>query len=481
MKTKKIAYSIFVAVIWLILWQVAASIIQNPILFAGPQEVLIRMIQMFVNDEVYRAILYSFLNIGMGFLIAFISGVVVGFWSGKNHAVQTFLAPMMGTMKAVPMASFAILLLIWFGAKSLSMLTVVLIVFPQIYLAVIEGMKQVKKEWIELARVYEVSEWEKIRYLYLKEIIPYLVSTSKVSIGMGFKSGVAAEVIGLVKDSFGEGLYFNRIYLDTAGVFAWTILIILSSQCFETVFLLLLKGFEKELVLKYRPFVASMSGYGNRQRKRRPQDEEERQNGVINLKNVSFGYHGKSIIENLNTTIYYGDRKLLEQPSGTGKTTLFRLLANLEQPTSGEICEPKDLVISYLFQDERLLEHMSAIDNIRFALGLSEEEARNELMELLDSESIEQPVCELSGGMKQRVEVVRACTKNADLYLLDEPLKGLDSKNRKLVAEYILKKIKSKTMIVALHHKEEQVFLNLSCEVENGEKDRISWDYHLGK
>jgi NitT/TauT family transport system permease protein len=80
-----------------------------------------------------------------------------------------------------------------------------------------------------------------VRYLFIPAVHPYLVSSCRTALGMSWKSGVAAEVIGIPKASIGEQLYYTKLYLDTSGLFAWTFSIILISAVFEFVFLTLLK------------------------------------------------------------------------------------------------------------------------------------------------------------------------------------------------------------------------------------------------
>ena len=92
-----------------------------------------------------------------------------------------------------------------------------------------------------MAVVFRMPVWRKIRFIYLPALVPYLVSGCRIALGMSWKSGAAAEVIGLPEHSIGEHLYMAKIYLETADLFAWTLVIVLVSLAFERAFLALLR------------------------------------------------------------------------------------------------------------------------------------------------------------------------------------------------------------------------------------------------
>ena len=94
---------------------------------------------------------------------------------------------------------------------------------------------------LELARAYRFSRWKAVRLVYLPSLRPHLRSAAATAMGLAWKSGVAAEVIGIPEGSIGEQLYYSKLYLDTAGLFAWTFVIIVISALFERFFLYLLK------------------------------------------------------------------------------------------------------------------------------------------------------------------------------------------------------------------------------------------------
>ena len=156
------------------------------------------------------------------------------------------MAPFMLTVKAVPVASFVILILMWVSSKNLSIIISFLIVLPVIYTNIKDGISSCDKQLLEMAQVFRISPMRKIRYIYISQIMPFFRAACSISLGLCWKSGVAAEVIGIPKNSIGENLYNAKIYLDTPDLFAWTVVIILISLIFEKLFIYLLdKGIKR--------------------------------------------------------------------------------------------------------------------------------------------------------------------------------------------------------------------------------------------
>ena len=136
-------------------------------------------------------------------------------------------------LKSIPVASFVILALIWAGSGNLSVLIAFIVVLPMIYVNTLAGLKSTDGKLLEMARVFRMPLARKVRYIFVPALLPYLKSGCRIALGMSWKSGVAAEVIGVPDHSVGEKLYMAKIYLNTGDVLAWTLVIILVSALFE--------------------------------------------------------------------------------------------------------------------------------------------------------------------------------------------------------------------------------------------------------
>ena len=149
----------------------------------------------------------------------------------------------------------------------------------------------------------------------------------------------------------------------------------------------------------------------------------------LHIKNLCKSFDGRPVLENVSFTAGPGVTCVMA-PSGAGKTTLLRILLGLERPDSGSV--PEGVRWSAVFQEDRLLEHLDAMGNLRFVLGaaLDEPAASALLTELGLGDTAGKPVREFSGGMKRRLALARALLAPSDALALDEPFTGLDEENR---------------------------------------------------
>ncbi len=217
----------------LLLWQCIYMTINQRLILASPLEVVVNLMQMIRRTDFWRTVLYSVLRITGGFLIAFATGVVLGILAGRCKALEMLLWPYATAIKAVPVASFIILALMWIGSDKLSILISALMVFPIIYTNVLEGIKSADKRLLEMAYIYRLSNIKKLIYIYLPALKTYIKAAVSMALGIAFKAGTAAEVIGIPDGSIGERLYEAKIYFDTAELLAWTVAIVIVSIVLE--------------------------------------------------------------------------------------------------------------------------------------------------------------------------------------------------------------------------------------------------------
>ena len=173
---------------------------------------------------------------------------------------------------------------------------------------------------------------------------------------------------------------------------------------------------------------------------------------MLKINNISFSYDNKQIFKDFSLDINDGDRICLFGESGCGKTTLIRLIANLEKPQKGEITNNK--TISYCFQENRLLPFKSVLENITL-YGADENKAIEILTNLGLEDAENYNISELSGGMERRVALARALAQNFDVLLLDEPFTGLDENNITVASNVINEYLGNKTLILVTHSKDE--------------------------
>lgn len=469
---KKSFQKCMIILFWLCVWQIAAVLTRNDILLVGPWQVGAAFLENMIRPDFLKIVIYSFARIGSGFFLALMTGVFLGALSYRYALLEALFSPVMTTLKSIPVASFVVLLLIWFGSARLSFFISFLIVFPNVYVNTIAGLKSTDRKLLEMAEVFDIRGWNRFCYLYRPALMPYLLSCLKISLGMSWKSGVAAEVIGMPEYSLGERLYMSKIYLDTAGLFAWTLTVILLSFAFEKAILYLVKKFAD---WKPYPSVKWSSVTGAAADLKGQRRGNVRASGNIYIRDIHKKYGEQQILNQFSMTLEQGKHYCLMAPSGSGKTTLLRLLNRIEQPDMGTI-EGVPERIGMVFQEDRLCEDYSAISNIMLTLNAVKltciADVRQEALQILPEECLNKPVSELSGGMKRRCAILRAMLSGADLVVMDEPFAGLDEENRKKTAAYILERLDGRTLLVTTHREEDvELLRGVRVELKDGGYD----------
>ena len=234
-------------VIALLVWHLAAVALGQEILLVSPIRVIQQLSVLCREMSFWQSILFTLTRITGGFLSALIMGTILGVIAARVHNLEVLLWPYMAVIKASPVASFIILCLIWTSSDNLSVIISFLIVLPVVYTNILQGMKATDKKMLEMASVYRLSTWKTIKYIYIPALKPYFTAACSIAVGMSWKSGTAAEVIGIPGGSIGEKLYKAKVYLSSADLLAWTLVIIVISVLCEKLVILLVRKFYEVL------------------------------------------------------------------------------------------------------------------------------------------------------------------------------------------------------------------------------------------
>lgn len=233
--------------VWLLVWQLAAMAVGREILLPSPLRVLTRLGELVVQGETWLAILHSLARIGGGFLLGLVTATLLALCASRFRAVRELMSPLMLAIKSVPVASFVILALVWVSSKNLAVLIVFLMVLPVMYLNVLDGVDRLDRRLSEMARVFRVPALRQALRVNLPQVMPGFLTGCRLALGLCWKAGAAAEVIGMPRGSIGEKLQQAKVYLDTPDLFAWTVVILLISRGFEQVMLWVLDEMGRRL------------------------------------------------------------------------------------------------------------------------------------------------------------------------------------------------------------------------------------------
>lgn len=475
-----------IILLWLCIWQLAAALAHNSILLVGPVQAGRSFLENITRPDFWKIVIYSFIRVGMGFFLALFWGLLLGGLAYCHPLTEEALSPFMMAVKSIPVASFVVLLLIWFGSGSLSLLISFLVVLPNVYVSTIAGLKSTDTEMLEMAEVFCIGGFNRFFCIYRPALMPYLISCLKTSLGMSWKSGVAAEIIGMPKYSLGERLYMSKVYLDTAGLFSWTLVIIILSFAFEKTVLYLVKKFDSwspepiHLVrhraddskshidgVKSPVNIGRSHISGGKSPANTGKSHADAPIGDIHIKDVSKAYDGRKVIDGFSHTFKQGGRYCLTAPSGAGKTTLLKLINRIERPDSG-IIEGVSRRIGMVFQEDRLCGRYDTVTNIMLAAdaGIDKEKIYEEASRILPKDCLNKPVSELSGGMRRRCAILRAMLSGSDIIIMDEPFNGLDEENRRKTASYISERLEGRTLLITSHRAQDiELFGGISVEL----------------
>ena len=423
--------------LWLAVWQLASLLVAQPLILPGPAGVASSLLGLVTSGAFWGKVGFSAARILGGMLAAYVLALVLATLSHASTAVRVLVHVPLAAIKSTPVVCVVVLLLIWLGSANVSVAAVFLMALPGVYFPVLEGLDQIAGGLDEVFSLHGVRGAARALGCAWPQVLPYVIAASETVVGMSWKAGVAAELIGVPAGSIGERIYQAKLLLDTADLFAWTIAVIAIASVCERVFLRLVRASGNAAV--HVAAIVRLHPAGAR---------GERPRGAWRLRGVKLA-HGVS--NPIDACVPDGGRLCVMAPSGSGKTTLLRTLVGLEQPVSGSFEGPESLSIE--LQDARLVEGASALCNVALTAGegLGVDELRELLERLVPGIDVDAAVSELSGGQRRRVELARALLAPGDSVLLDEPFAGLDDAARDLACAVIADELRGRSLIVSTH------------------------------
>lgn len=236
-----------VAAFWLALWQLVSFLVGQEILMVSPVSTFATLVRLMGTGGFYLSVGQTFGRIALGFLLALIVGAALGALSHFSRGARLLLSPPMAAVKATPIASFVILALIWISARDLSIFISFLMALPLIYESALAGLDGADGKLLEMADVFGIPVGRRARAIYAPAAAPYLLSACRSAMGICWKAGIAAEVIGQPANSIGDALYRAKLFLATDELFAWTAAVVALSILFEKLAVKTIGAAEKRL------------------------------------------------------------------------------------------------------------------------------------------------------------------------------------------------------------------------------------------
>ncbi|MBR1566408.1 MAG: ABC transporter permease subunit [Oscillospiraceae bacterium] len=237
-----------VLVFWIIVWALASTAVNQELLLPGPLQVARRLAALASTVDFWLTLGRSILRILTGIVSAVILGVWIGLFTHKSIFARELLSPVMTLLKSTPVASFIILALVWLGRSVVPIFIAGLMVLPVIWANTAAGLAGIDPQLLEMAKVYSLPRRRVLLRIVWPSLLPYLRSALRSALGLGWKAGIAAEVLTVPPRSIGKSIFEAKLYLETTELFAWTAAVIALSFLIERVLLRLVDGIgRKEL------------------------------------------------------------------------------------------------------------------------------------------------------------------------------------------------------------------------------------------
>lgn len=244
---KKILTPIIIALIWLVIWQGIYMLIDNPLFVSAPIDVFKRIFELAKTSLFWKDVYLSVYRILIGFIFGVLIGLLMAFVTSISVTEKLF-SPLKVIIRATPIASFIMLAWIWLERDMIPVFISSLMVIPVVWGNVSTGIKNIDKDFKELAKVYKIKKSTQFKNIYLPGVLPYFTTALCTCAGLVWKAGVAAEVLCQPKNSIGSNLFYAKSILETVDVFAWTTVVIIISLALEMLIKFILKKLEKKFM-----------------------------------------------------------------------------------------------------------------------------------------------------------------------------------------------------------------------------------------
>ncbi len=233
MPFKTVGRHIAVLAFWLGIWAALAALVSRPLLLPGPLAVLRRLVELAAGAGFWRTAAVSLGRILLGAVLGVLAGVLLAAGTCRWALLRALLSPLLTIVRATPVASFILLVLIWVGRDVLPVVIVFLMVLPVVWANVSAGIDTVSTSLLEMAKIYHFSPTRTVKLVYIPWVMPHFLAACRTGLGLAWKAGVAAEVLTVPVLSIGRMLYESKLYLETVDLFAWTVVVVLLSLVIE--------------------------------------------------------------------------------------------------------------------------------------------------------------------------------------------------------------------------------------------------------
>ncbi|MGI5935628.1 MAG: ABC transporter permease [Oscillospiraceae bacterium] len=233
LKRNKLARTLGPIVFWLVVWQCAAMMVDRELILPSPLSTLRTLFELAQERQFWISAGFSLLRIFCGFASGVVLGAGLAVLTAISRAADALISPVIRVVRATPVASFIILVLLWISRVMVPAFISMLMVIPIVWEALSTAIGETDGELLEMARAYDFGRLKTVKLVYIPSVLPSFTSACLTAQGLAWKSGVAAEVLCLPRSAVGTELYYSKVYLETPVLFAWTAVVVVLSFLLE--------------------------------------------------------------------------------------------------------------------------------------------------------------------------------------------------------------------------------------------------------
>ena len=230
---RKILQTALIALIYIAVWEAVSLLVGKELLLPSPLSTLSRLAVLLTQGESWLYAGLTLLRIMTGYVIGVLLGVLLAVLTARSKFAEALLSPLRAIVKASPVTSFILLALLWLSSDMVPLVISVLMVVPMVWTATAEAILQTDPRLVEMGQLFGLTRWQIVKKIYVPSVLPQFLAACTTSLGFAWKSGVAAEIIALPKQSIGYMLYQSKLRIETPDLFAWTLMIVALSMLLE--------------------------------------------------------------------------------------------------------------------------------------------------------------------------------------------------------------------------------------------------------
>ena len=438
----------------MMIWALGAYFAGSELILPGPHATLKALVTLLGTGSFYLNVLWTLIRTALGIVISFGAGVVLAYLAAGNRTLMEFLRLPVSFFKSIPVMAIIIYVILVVKSDWVAVVVCFLMCFPIAYTNMLNGIASLDRQYTELGLSLGLDSGQMRRYIIRPQLEPHIKTALSLITAMSWKVVVASEVLAIPKYSIGYQMLNSKYYLETADLFAYMIVLIVLSLIAE------------KLVGAITEFDTAKLGKKLEKEAACAPEITQNMSGRTVLDHVSKSFRNEdgtvtNVLHDMSCEFTPGITAI-SAPSGSGKTTIARLVAGLEDMDSGSILREEGTRIAYLFQEDRLLPWLSVRDNMLLALlagnasGCEAYQAADIMAEKLEiRDALSMMPDELSGGMAHRAALGRTLLYGGNVIILDEPFRGLDEELRDRIiediSEYLRPSGAPKTVILITH------------------------------